>query len=242
MKGLATILRFRPEVDAQPGNQTYPFPFTPGMTVLDVLIHLYEQVDPGLGFSYCCRNSHCGLCGVMINGRPGLTCREPATPVLALAPLAHVPVERDLIVDRGPLERTVEALRLFLERAQPRPAGVEAIAPGDQERFKLVSRCVACQCCVAACPVAGRRPHEFAGPCAVVLLARHLFDPRDELNRLLLAESLGVEKCTECGRCSEVCPHAIHPSEVMAEIKAEVLERRPPRAATPLPPGADAAP
>lgn len=227
MGGRVRILRFRPQEDAQPVWEGYDFPFRAGMTVLDVLVYLYEQVDSQLGFSYCCRNSHCGLCGLMINGLPGLACREPASEELTLAPLEHVAVERDLIVDRTLLEERVQSLRLFLERFAPRPGWVEAIPLAAQEKFKVVSRCVACQCCDAACPSLSAHPHQFAGPCALVLLARHFWDPRDDLNRLLVAESLGVERCTGCGRCSEVCPHAIRPGEVVAEFKAEVLRRRP---------------
>ncbi len=216
--GRATVVRFDPAVDRALYRQVFAFPFEPGMTALDVVLHVQRQVDGTLTFGYCCRNSHCGLCGAVVNGRPGLLCREPATPEMTLAPLDNLPVLRDLDIDRAPYEERLLGLRLFLERARPPREQPEWIDPPDQERFKVASRCVACYLCLSACPVVADDPHGFLGPAGFAQLGRHASDPRDALDRRLLAVSAGASLCTGCGACDEVCPHGVEPREIIDRL------------------------
>lgn len=213
--GTVSILRYDPETDAKPVYKQYEFPFRQGMTVLDVVFYVYEHIDSSLGFSYCCRNSHCGLCGVVINDKPGLMCRESATEQMVLEPLGNMAVIRDLIVDRDEYDSRKNNLRLFLDRSGEPDMLPEQVAPAVSERFKIASRCVECYCCVASCPVLKNNRHGFLGPAGFVQLARHAFDPRDNLNREIIAQSGGINNCTACGRCSQVCPHKIDPAEII---------------------------
>ena len=216
--GHITVFRFDPEADSLPYRQTFDFPFEPGMSALDVALYVQHHLDGTFTFSYCCRNSHCGLCGVLVNGRPGLLCREPATPEMTLEPLGCLPVLRDLTLDRAPYEERLLALRLFMDRTRPPAEEPEHVFPPDQERFKLASRCVECYLCLAACPAFAENPHEFLGPAGFAQLGRHAFDPRDELDRRLLAASAGARLCTGCGACDEVCPHSVEPRGIIARL------------------------
>ena len=217
-RGTVTIKRYDPERNPGPRLESYDYPFEQGMTALDVAIYIYEHVDPTLGFSYCCCNSHCGLCGAKINGKPGLMCRQSATPEMSLEPLDNAAVIRDLIVDRQDFEVNQSALRLFLDRSHLPEKEPEAIAPEDQQLFKVASRCVECYACVSVCPVAARERHRFLGPANFVLLARHVFDPRDELDRTQIALSGGITLCDSCAKCSLVCPHEINPAKYILAI------------------------
>jgi fumarate reductase iron-sulfur subunit len=216
--GRVTVYRFDPERDAAPYRQTFEFPFEQGMNALDVALHIQQQLDGTFTFGYCCRNSHCGLCGVLVNGRPGLLCREPATRDMTLEPLDGLPVLRDLAIDRAPYEERLLALRLFLDRDRPAAEEPEWIAPPDQERFKVASRCVGCYLCLSACPVFAENPHGFLGPAGFAQLGRHAFDPRDTLDRHLLAASAGAHLCTGCGACDDVCPPNVRPRGIVAEL------------------------
>ena len=69
MKGRVKISRFNPHTDRAPYFQSFEFDYAPPMTVLDVLNQVRENFAPDLGYDGCCRNGHCGLCGVKINGR-----------------------------------------------------------------------------------------------------------------------------------------------------------------------------
>ena len=93
------ISRFDSHVDKEPSVREYEYELKPGMSVLDVLNIVREQ-DPTLAFVYCCRNGHCGLCGLNVDGTPGLACRMSARDGMKLEPLSYLHVLRDLIVDR----------------------------------------------------------------------------------------------------------------------------------------------
>jgi len=223
--GKVKILRYDPEIDQAPHYETYDYPFEKGMSVLDVAGYIYEHIDGTFSFSYCCRNSHCGLCGAKINGRPGLMCRESATFEMTLEPLDNLTVIRDLMVDRNPYEDQMTGLRLFLERVGAPGSEPERIRKEDHDRFKVVSRCVECYSCVSTCTSYRENPHDFLGPAGIVQLARHAFDPRDELNREVMAYSAGLYHCTLCDKCTVVCPHGISPRQSIEVLRARLVAK-----------------
>jgi succinate dehydrogenase/fumarate reductase iron-sulfur protein len=96
---LVTCLRYDPDVDTIPYQRTYEVPFSQGLSVLNVLTYIYENIDPGLGFYSNCDRGVCGRCTVTVNGRPALACTTLVTGDLELAPLCGRPLIRDLIVD-----------------------------------------------------------------------------------------------------------------------------------------------
>lgn len=222
-KGKVTLFRYNPETDVQSYYETHEFPFEPGMSVLDVAFYVYEKIDGTFSFSYCCRNSHCGLCGARINGKPGLMCREPATPEMRLEPLENLPILRDLMVEREEEERRKDGLRLFLDRVKKPFEEPERIDLEDLDRFKVASRCVECYSCLSVCPTFREGRHEFIGPSGMVQLARHTFDPRDDLNRGLIAYDEGLYHCTTCRACTEVCPHDIAPEKNISLLRANFV-------------------
>jgi succinate dehydrogenase/fumarate reductase iron-sulfur protein len=224
-EGKATVFRYDPERDPEPRHEIYGFPFEPGMSVLDVAMYIYERIDGTFGFSYCCRNSHCGLCGARINGKPGLMCRESATREMTLEPLANLSVIRDLIVDRDEYEDRMAGLRLFLDRVSRPESEPETIDLKDHQRFKIASRCVECYSCLSDCVAYKEEKHAFIGAAGIVQMARHVFDPRDELNREVIAYSSGIFKCTLCGKCDAACPHGISPKENIESLQALVCEK-----------------
>ena len=62
--GRVTVVALRPgRSTGRRCRQTFDFPFEPGMSALDVALYVQRYADGTFTFSYCCRNSHCGLCG-----------------------------------------------------------------------------------------------------------------------------------------------------------------------------------
>ena len=73
-----TLSRFDPEKDQAPRRETHRVPFQEGMTILDAIFYVYENIDRSLAFSYGCRYGRCGLCAVNVNGKPTLICQTLA--------------------------------------------------------------------------------------------------------------------------------------------------------------------
>ena len=229
MKGLARVFRFNPLVDRESYFQHFEFACHEGMTVLDVLNGIREGQDPSLEFSRCCRNGQCGLCGMRVNGKEVLACRHPAAKTLEIAPLEGFQILKDLVILRDEYEARRPQLRLFLERREGPLSEPERVDMEAFDLFKRASRCIECMCCVSACPVMKENPHGFAGPMALALLARHHFDPRDDLDRALMARDEGIRYCVDCGLCSRVCPQAVDPARLIGIMKKAVESKGPSR-------------
>src|SRR5882724_8405532 len=78
-------------------------PFREGMSVLDPVKVIGHSV-PDLAYRWECGQGICGVCTMMINGKPALSCTTLIQPdvTYTLEPLAGFPVEKDLLVDFTP--------------------------------------------------------------------------------------------------------------------------------------------
>ena len=70
----------------RPYVQTFPIPVREGMTVLEGLHYIKENLDASLVWRYSCRMGICGSCGMLLNGRPTLACN---TQILHIADGSH---------------------------------------------------------------------------------------------------------------------------------------------------------
>jgi len=212
----AKIFRYDPTTDTAPRYDTVEVPLQSRMRVLDVLEYAVENCGLGLAFRHFCGVKRCGMCGVNVNGKPVLACWEEATPSMLIEPLANLPVIRDLTVDRSAFERATIELEPRLVRQTPYSSFPEAMTHAEvEESFRLMN-CIECYVCSSACPAMPAPQqrddtprHNFAGPGSLVQLAKVALHPKDELDRSGLIESAGIENCTSCYRCEEVCPVGI---------------------------------
>lgn len=229
------VRRYDPEGDGQTRYETYAMPLEPGAIVLDALNYIASEIDSTLAFSCGCRYGYCGICAIRINGQPDLACRRIAEDGMVLEPLANLSVVRDLVVERGDYDERKLALKPYLVRESAPRSEPEPILPADFEDFRVASRCIECLCCVSVCPAIMARAEPFAGPSAMVELARRIFDPRDKLERIGLALQGGLYNCSECCKCSEICPSLIPISDlafqkvrelaVKAQVEPELLRQ-----------------
>ncbi len=119
-----------------------------------------------MAFDSDCREGICGACGIVVNGRPHgplpgtTTCqvtlrafRDGATITLEPFRTGVFPVVRDLVVDRGALDRVVRAGGYVSVRAGSAPeANAMPVGRADAERALDAAACIGCGACVAACP------------------------------------------------------------------------------------------
>lgn len=226
----AKIYRFDPTVDRAPYYETYRVPYTKWMRVLDVLIHISETLNVEYAHRWYCGVKKCGTCAVRVNGREVLSCWEPAQPDMVIEPLRHLPVVRDLIVDREPYELRVMDLKPMMVRTAPYQGLPEKITDREMRAASFAMDCINCMACFSACPVLdlGDVTH-FAGPAPLVQLAQIALDPRDGLDRTsLIEDTAAVFECVSCYRCEEVCPVEIPiVSEVIEPLKAIAFAARP---------------
>ncbi len=226
----AKISRFDPTVDREPRFETYRVPYVKWMRVLDVLIYISETLNVEYAHRWYCGVKKCGTCAVRVNGREVLSCWEPALEEMTIEPLRHLPVVRDLIVDREPYERRVMDLKPLMVRTAPYRGLPEKLTDREMRAASFAMDCINCMACFSACPVLdlGNVTH-FAGPAPLVQLAQIALDPRDGLDRTsLIEDTAAVFECVSCYRCEEVCPVEIPiVSEVIEPLKAVAFAARP---------------
>jgi len=97
-----TVVRFDPTLDQEPHPQVYQIPLTDGMSVLEVLDYIYQQLDGTLAYydHAACQHGICRRCTVVINGRPSLMCQTLVEGDITVEPPARLEVVRDLVYRR----------------------------------------------------------------------------------------------------------------------------------------------
>ena len=217
------VLRYRPEQDEKPAWQGFDVPYTDDMSVLQGIQYIKDELDGSLSFRWSCRMAICGSCGMMIDGRPKLSCktflRDYAGRTLRVEPLAHFPIERDLVVGLEDFIDKLEAIKPYLVPKDERAlsAGEYLQTPAQRDQYEQFSSCINCALCYAACPQYGMNS-EFMGPGVLALLHRYNADSRDgaaaERMQIVGAQE-GVWNCTAVAYCSEVCPKGVDPAKAV---------------------------
>jgi fumarate reductase iron-sulfur subunit len=221
------VLRYLPETEREPAWRSYTVPYTDDMSVLQGLQHIKDEIDGTLSFRWSCRMAICGSCGMMVNGKPKLSCqtflRDLAPGPVRIEALQHFPIERDLIVDVGRFVNKLESVKPWIvpREARTLEQGEYLQTPRELEAFEQFSSCINCMLCYSACPQFGLDP-DFIGPGALALLHRYNADSRDagrEERMEVLNAAEGVWSCTAVGYCSEVCPKHVDPAHAVNQNK-----------------------
>src|ERR1700745_4062194 len=117
-------LRYNPEVDAGPRLQAWQVPFQHDTSVLQGLQYIKDHLDGSLSFRWSCRMAICGSCGMMIDGKPRLSCQTFVRDLLPgpveVEALAHFPIERDLVVDLEGFIDKLQSIKPWIVPKVPR--------------------------------------------------------------------------------------------------------------------------
>jgi fumarate reductase iron-sulfur subunit len=222
-----TVMRYRPEQEAEPAFQTYEVPYRKDWVVLDALNYIKDNLDGSLSYRWSCRMGVCGSCGMMVNGEPKLTCAsflsESLPGPIRVEPLRYFPIVRDLVVEIGDFMRKLKKVKPWIVRKTKKPvsAGEYRQTPDELDGYKQFSMCINCMLCYAACPVYGLEPG-FLGPAVLALAQRYNKDSRDQgaKERLeICSEHDGIWQCTFVGECSKACPKGVDPAGAIQQYK-----------------------
>lgn len=208
--------------------QRFEVPRAESQTVLDVVTHIQRHLDPTLSYRFACRVGMCGSCAMTVNGVARWTCRTHVAKVargnrLEIAPLANLPVIRDLATDmREFFDKWARAKGQFAPTATRRePPARVAPESGQRAAANAGIECIGCGACYASCDVVAWNPH-YLGPAALNRAWTLVNDVRDaaRIERLrAVSGDAGCHTCHTHMSCTERCPKGISPTASIAGLK-----------------------
>lgn len=213
---------------AEGAFQAFEVPRHASQTVLDVVTHIQRVLEPTLAYRFACRVGMCGSCAMTVNGVARWTCRTHVDKVargdaLEIAPLANLPVIRDLVTDmREFFDKWARAKGQF-SGTRTRADDFARIAPHTPARRDVDAaiECIGCAVCYSSCDVVAWNP-DYLGPAALNRAWTLERDERDAARAERLRAVAGDAGCHACHThmsCSERCPKGIAPTAGIAGLK-----------------------
>ncbi|MDQ6619315.1 MAG: succinate dehydrogenase/fumarate reductase iron-sulfur subunit [Pseudomonadota bacterium] len=216
--------------DAAPGGAyvAYDVPRLPSQTILDVVTYIQREIDSTLAYRFACRVGMCGSCAMTVNGRARWTCRTHVQAVAAdgaldIAPLANLPVVRDLVTDMSDFfDKWTRAKGYFVPTAT-RHDDFARVEPQSAQRRAIDAtiECIGCGICYASCDVVTWNPG-YLGPAALNRAWTLVNDVRDGAGASRLAAVAGDAGCHACHTqqtCTVRCPKHLAPTDAIAGLK-----------------------
>ncbi|HID82775.1 MAG TPA: succinate dehydrogenase iron-sulfur subunit [Chromatiales bacterium] len=230
---LFKIYRFDPEQQDNPQLNTYEVNLDEcGPMVLDVLIKIKNEIDPGLTFRRSCREGICGSCAMNIDGTNTLACTKPVAEItdeIKIYPLPHQPVLKDLVVDLSNLYRQHASIEPWIKRQSPDPEREYLQSPKQREKLDGLYECILCACCSTACPSYWWNSDRFLGPAVLLQAQRWIVDSRDEATQArldALNDTFKLYRCHTIMNCTNTCPKGLNPAKAIAEIKKSIIKQK----------------
>ncbi|MEO5375932.1 MAG: succinate dehydrogenase iron-sulfur subunit [Alphaproteobacteria bacterium] len=228
------IYRYDPDSGANPRLDSYDIDLAAcGPMVLDALIKIKTEVDSTLTFRRSCREGICGSCAMNIDGTNTLACLKPIDEVqgeVAIYPLPHMPVVKDLVADLSVPYAQYEAIEPWLKTDTPAPPSGERLqSPDERARLDGLWECILCFCCQTSCPSYWWNGDRYFGPAILLQAQRWIADSRDEYtgDRLdALNDPFRLYRCHTIMNCTNTCPKGLNPGAAIGAIKRDLAHRR----------------
>lgn len=200
----------------------------PHMSFLEMLDTVNEGLtnkgEEPIAFEHDCREGICGSCGLVVNGSPHGPQRGAATCQLHMRSFNDgdevwiepwrakaFPVIKDLVVDRSPLDRIVEAGGFISARTGSVPdANAILVRKENADLAMDAAACIGCGACVAACPNASAMLFTAAKVSHLGLLPQGQPERIDRVLRMVATMDVeGFGGCTNHQECEAACPKEI---------------------------------
>jgi succinate dehydrogenase / fumarate reductase iron-sulfur subunit len=214
---------------------------SPDMSFLEMLDVVNEGIIEGGGdpiaFDHDCREGICGMCSLVINGRAhgpqsaATTCqlhmrkfRDGDEIWVEPFRAAAFPVLKDLAVDRGALDRIIEAGGYISVRTGAAPDANEIAVPKRVADAAMdAAACIGCGACVAACPNASAMLFTSAKIRHLNMLPQGQPEKDDRVrNMVAQMDHEGFGACTNHFECEAACPKQIS-VDFIAEMNRDFL-------------------
>ena len=215
------------------------------LEMLDILNErLTLEGDEPIVFDHDCREGICGTCGIMIDGAPHgpqlgtATCqlhmrkfKSGDTIVLEPWRSAAFPIIRDLMVDRAPFDRIIEAGGYVSVNTGAAPDANLIPVPREAAEASMdAASCIGCAACVAACPNSAAQLFTAAKVAHLNLLPQG--QPERDQRVIAMVETMEeyFGSCTNHGECETACPKGISIDNIALMnrdyVRAKVSNRR----------------
>jgi len=219
--------------------ETYSVEASPDMSFLEMFDVLNEQlIEEGkepVAFDHDCREGICGMCSMVINGRPHgpkqgvTTCqlhmrsfKDGDTVVVEPWRSNAFPVVKDLSVDRGAFDRIISSGGFVSVNTGSAVDANSILIPKETADTAFeAATCIGCGACVSACKNASAML--FVG--AKVTQLAELPQGKAERESRVVAmvnqmDAEGFGACSNTGACAAECPKEI-PLSVIAKLIRE---------------------
>lgn len=198
------------------------------MSFLEMIDVVNEQLtvdgkEP-IAFDHDCREGICGMCGTVVNGRPhgpekGTTlCQlhmrhfsDGDTIVVEPWRSRAFKIIKDLVVDRGALDKIIQAGGYVSVNTGGAPDANAIPIPQDTaEKAMDAAACIGCGACVAACPNASAMLFTSAKISQLALLPQGKPEAaKRAIAMVRIMDELGFGNCTNERECEAECPKEI---------------------------------
>lgn len=231
-KTVALKIKRQDDKDAAPRWEEFEVPWEEHLNVHAALMSIQrrpvtkdgKKVAPVVWDANCLEEV-CGSCTMIVNGRVKQACStlvDHEEQPIELRPMTKYPLIRDLIVDRTRIFADFKRVRAWVDID-----GTHDIGPGPRYSQELadtryaLSRCMACGCCMEACPNYGPQS-DYIGAAAVNQARLFNLHPSGAMHCEDRLESLlapgGIQDCGNSQNCVEVCPKDIPLTTSLADM------------------------
>ncbi len=195
------------------------------LEMMDVLNEqLVHQNKEPVAFDHDCREGICGMCSMVINGRPHGPLKGTTTcqlhmrhfnnnDIITIEPwrAKAFPVIKDLVVDRSSFDRIIQSGGYVSVNTGSAPDGNAIPIPKDiaEEAFDAAA-CIGCGACVASCKNASSSLFVSAKISQLSLLPQGQPERKQRvINMVNQMDEEGFGHCTNTGACEVECPKEI---------------------------------
>ncbi len=97
------VFRFDSGRDDGPSYREYAVPYEKGMSAMNALDYIYQNIDPTLAYydHAGCSLGICARCSAKVNGKAALLCQTEVCGDIVVEPLNTARVLKDLVLRRG---------------------------------------------------------------------------------------------------------------------------------------------